>query len=124
VKKEHFDELVESVKQASGIVKNNPVLEKDIERSVVEWAKRRGWWVRKFTSPARRSAPDRIFAYKGRVVFIEFKAHGKKPTPLQAKEHEDMRAAGLDVHVFDDAESAKRRLKEIEDAIEWVPFES
>jgi hypothetical protein len=37
----------------------------------------------------------------GRVVFIEFKAPGKKPTPLQAAWHARLRALGFEVHVID-----------------------
>lgn len=81
--------------------------ERDIEERVCRYARENGWWVRKFTSPGRRSAPDRIFAREGKVIFIEFKAPGKKPTPLQEQEHRRMRAAGLTVYVIDDVETGK-----------------
>ena len=45
-------------------------------------AKKNGWWQRKFKSPGRRSAPDRIYAKQGRVFFIEYKRKGEKPTEL------------------------------------------
>lgn len=64
-------------------------------------AKKNGWWQRKFKSPGRRSAPDRIYAKQGRVFFIEYKRKGEKPTELQAKEHKRMRAAGMTVYVCD-----------------------
>ena len=35
------------------------------------------------------------------MVFIEFKAPGKKPTPLQAAWHDKLRALGFEVHVID-----------------------
>lgn len=81
--------------------------ERDIEDWAVAKARRNGWWVRKFRSQHRRSAPDDIFAKarsdgsKMSPFFIEFKATGEKPTPLQLKEHEDMAAAGLVVYVCD-----------------------
>lgn len=93
---------------------NNPVLEKDIEKSVGAWAERRGWFHRKFKSPGRRSAPDRIFALNGYVLFIEFKAKGKTPTVLQAKEHDEMRAAGLRVYWTDNVADAKDILMDAE----------
>jgi transposase len=37
----------------------------------------------------------------GRATFIEFKAPGKKPTPLQAAWHSRLRALGFEVHVID-----------------------
>lgn len=75
--------------------------ERDIEDWAVRKAREQGWWVRKFTSPNRRSAPDDVFAKRGRVFWIEFKATGEAPTPLQRKEHLEMEAAGLTVYVCD-----------------------
>jgi hypothetical protein len=78
------------------------------ERDIESWAVRKavdaGWYVRKFTTPARRSAPDRIFGKADNVFWIEFKAPGEKPTPLQAAEHGAMRAFGLRVYVCDSRE--------------------
>jgi hypothetical protein len=82
--------------------------ESKIENAVCGYADRKGMWVRKFVSPGRRSAPDRIFGFHGRVFWIEFKAPGKKPTPLQAAEHEKMRKHGLTVYVCDSITSGKK----------------
>lgn len=81
--------------------------EKDIERYSKDLARRQGWWVRKFTSPGHRSAPDDIFAKHGRVFWVEFKATGEKPTPLQEEEHAKMRMAGLTVYWTDCREGFK-----------------
>ncbi len=78
------------------------MLEKEIEQKVRNYARKKGWWVRKFTAPGRKAVPDRIFAKGGTVIFMEFKAPGKKPTKLQEIEHELMRQAGLQVEVVDD----------------------
>lgn len=75
--------------------------ESSIERAANKLAKKQGWWVRKFKSPGRRSAPDDIYAKNGRVFWIEFKRKGEKPTELQAAEHKRMREAGLTVYVCD-----------------------
>ena len=48
-------------------------LEKDIEAKVCLYARDKGMLTYKFTSPARAAVPDRMFIYKGRVFFIEFK---------------------------------------------------
>ena len=77
------------------------ILERDIEKRCADWAKRNGWWTRKFTSPAHRSSPDRIFAKAGVVLFVEFKRAGQKPTPKQAHEHKEMWAYGMNVFVID-----------------------
>jgi len=78
------------------------LLEKDIEGTCVRKAKSRGYWVRKFASPGKRSVPDRIFKrFGGDGFFVEFKAAGKKPTMNQHAEHQAMRDAGWEVHVCD-----------------------
>ena len=77
------------------------MLEKGIEKSCKDHARSIGILSRKFTSPARRSVPDDLFAINGVVFFIEFKRWGQRPTENQLKEHEELRAAGLRVYVVD-----------------------
>ena len=83
------------------------MLEKDIERKACEWARANGWLAFKFTSPSRRSVPDRLFIRAGRVVFIEFKRLGGKLTSGQAREIQRLRAAGAEVYVAYSVEEAK-----------------
>lgn len=80
------------------------MLERDIEHRVVDIAKKHGWLSFKFVSPAQRGVPDRIFMKGGRIVFIEFKALGKKPTDLQDHIIRKMVDAGCEVHVCDSVE--------------------
>ena len=64
-----------------------PQLEKDIEKKIGDFAKQNGCLYLKFTSPARRAVPDRmIITPMGVIGFLEVKAKGKKPTPLQMGE--------------------------------------
>lgn len=78
------------------------MLEKIIERDVVNPAIGAGFFVRKLQWIGRASAPDRVFSHKLRgVVFIEFKKLGKDATWAQSLEHDRMRAAGMEVHVCD-----------------------
>ena len=78
------------------------MVEKDVELALVKRVKEMGGLALKFTSPARRSVPDRLVLLPGgRVVFVECKAPGKRPTVLQAKEHERLRALGFEVVVVD-----------------------
>ena len=81
-------------------------LERDIERRVSELAKKSGWLSFKFVSPAQRGVPDRIFMKDGRIVFIEFKAPGKKLTDLQDHIVRKMVDAGCEVHVCDNVKDA------------------
>ncbi len=88
--------------------KETKMLERDIERKSVEHAKKHGWITYKFTSPQRRSVPDRIFiSPTGIVFFIEFKQKGKKPTKGQDREIEKLCKQGCNVFVFDDVEHTK-----------------
>ena len=50
----------------------------------------------KFTSPMRRSVPDRICLFpKGLVVYVECKSLGEKPTDAQIREANRLRALGF-----------------------------
>ena len=83
------------------------MLEKTIEAALVRRVKALGGLCEKFTSPNRRAVPDRIVTLPGgKIIFIELKAAGKKPTPLQAADHERRRAVGCDVRVIDSMEAA------------------
>jgi len=89
-------------------MKDTNPLEKDIEAKVCAYAKKLGCLVYKFTSPARRSVPDRLFiAPLGVIFFIEFKRHGQKPTPAQQVEIEKMHAKGAQVFVVDSVQTGK-----------------
>jgi hypothetical protein len=84
-------------------MKNPNPLEKDIEKRVCDYAKSLGVLVYKFTSPSRRSVPDRMFITKtGTVFFIEFKRKGEKPTAAQQVEIGKIRKQGGTVYVVDD----------------------
>ena len=93
------------------------LLEKDIQSACVKWARARGWWARKFASPANRSVPDYLFGRDGCTIFAEFKAPGKKATEAQLEEHAAMAAVGLSVHVIDDVTRFKSLFGEWEKQI-------
>jgi hypothetical protein len=91
------------------------VLEKDIQSACVDWARRRGYWARKFSSIAQRSVPDYLFAQHGRPfadklrikLACEFKAPGKTSTAAQIDEQEAMRLAGWFVFECDNVDKFK-----------------
>jgi hypothetical protein len=83
--------------------------ESDIEAYLVARIKAQGGHAYKFTSPARRSVPDRLIVWPGgRICFVECKAPGQRPTPAQAREHDRLRALGCIVHVVDSVEAVAR----------------
>lgn len=92
------------------------MLERDIEKHGNTFAERLGCWQKKFKTPGRRAAPDRIYALNGRVWWIEYKAPGETPTKLQVLEHERMRKHGLRVYVCDSKESARAVIQKEVDA--------
>ena len=85
------------------------MLEKTIEQALVKRVKGLGGLCEKFTSPNRRSVPDRIVGLPdGRIIFVELKAPGKKPTDAQLRDHEKRRLLGCDVRVIDSIEQVNR----------------
>jgi len=81
------------------------MLEKVIEAALVKRVKALGGMAEKFTSPNKRSVPDRIVTLPGGVIiFVELKAPGKLPKPLQQRDHDIRRALGCDVRVIDSIE--------------------
>lgn len=70
------------------------VSEKQIETKGRKWAVDHGWYCRKFTSPAHRSVPDRLFLKDGITVYIEFKKPDNVPTKAQWEEIMEIRAHG------------------------------
>ena len=90
--------------------------EREIERLAVKQAKKAGWESRKLSWIGVSGAPDRLFARRetptrvGRIVFIEFKQLGKKPTLLQADEIKFLKESGAEVYVCDSVESAMEAL--------------
>lgn len=89
------------------------MLERDIERKVCQYAEKNGWLTFKFTSPANRGVPDRLLIRNGQVIFIEFKAKGKKPTALQTKIINKIRQYGCAVYVIDDLDDGRGLIDEL-----------
>lgn len=83
--------------------------ESDIEKYLVYKVKSIKGIAYKFTSPQRRSVPDRIVLLpQGNIYFIELKAPNKKPTILQTLEHERIKSLGFDVIVIDTKEKVNK----------------
>jgi hypothetical protein len=83
-------------------VGNVNMLERDIEKAFVKRVKSLGGMAEKFTSPNRRSVPDRLVTLPdGKIIFVELKRPGGKPTDAQRRDHERRRALGCDVRVID-----------------------
>lgn len=81
--------------------------EAQLERKVVEFCREYKLLTYKFSSPAHRGVPDRIILHHGRALFLELKRPGKKPTKLQERELEELRAVGCTAHWTDSFETAR-----------------
>lgn len=56
----------------------------------------------KFVSPGNDGVPDRLVCFPGgRIVFVELKAPGKKPRPLQLVQIDRLQRLGCEVLVID-----------------------
>ena len=77
--------------------------EKYIEQKLVKAVKNIGGIAPKFTSPGFDGMPDRIVLLPlGSIGFVEVKAPGEKPRPLQLARHELLRRLGFKVYILDD----------------------
>lgn len=81
------------------------MLEKDVEKYLVDRIKKLGGIAYKFTSPARRSVPDRLIILPRKPVeFAECKRPGGDLTVKQKLQIELLRSLGVTVHVIDTKE--------------------
>lgn len=88
--------------------------EKNIEKKLVQAVKAEGGMCPKLVSPGTDGMPDRmVLLPEAHIGFVEVKAPGEKPRPLQVRRHEQLKALGFQVSVLDDPE-------QIPDIIETV----
>lgn len=63
-----------------------PLTEAKIEAKINRFCKKHRIYCRKFKSASQRGVPDRIYAFNRKIVFVELKRPGNKPTALQLRE--------------------------------------
>lgn len=91
--------------------------EKEIEQRLVKAVKARGGMCPKFVSPGLDGMPDRlVLLADGKVGFVEVKAKGKHPRPLQLTRHQQLRRLGFKVYVLDDENDVEVILDDIQTA--------
>ena len=91
--------------------------EKTIEQHLVKAAKNSGGIAPKLVSPGFDGMPDRLVLLPGgKIGFVEVKAPGKEPRPLQVARHGLLRRLGFKVYVLDDPEQIGGILDEIRTA--------
>ena len=88
--------------------------EKEIEKKLTQAVKNMGGICPKFVSPGFDGMPDRIVLLpKGRMAFVEVKAPGERPRPLQMARHRLLRRLGFRVDVLDGVEQIEVILSQI-----------
>ena len=79
--------------------------EKTIEKKLIAETKAIGGIVPKLVSPGFDGMPDRMVLLPGgRIGFVEVKAPGKVPRPLQVARHRLLQELGFQVFVLDTPE--------------------
>ena len=88
--------------------------ERTIEQKLAARARAMGGIAPKFTSPGFDGMPDRLVLLPGgRMGFVELKAPGRKPRPLQLARHRLLRRLGFKVYVIDEINQIDSVLEEI-----------
>jgi hypothetical protein len=89
--------------------------EKEIEKKLIQAVKQAGGICPKLVSPGFDGMPDRmVLLPNGKIGFVEVKATGEKPRPLQFSRHRLLQRLGFLVYVLDDAEQIGGMLDEIQ----------
>lgn len=88
--------------------------EKLTEQKLIRAVKAAGGIAVKLVSPGFDGMPDRLVLFPGaKIAFVEVKAMGCKPRPLQIRRHELLRVLGFLVFVLDDERQIGGILDEI-----------
>lgn len=88
--------------------------EKTVEQKLVSEVKKAGGICPKWVAPGFDGVPDRIVMLPGgRIAFVEVKAPGEKPRPLQAARHELLKRLGFRVYILDEIEEIGGIIDEI-----------
>jgi len=90
------------------------MIEREVERKLVKAVNKHDGICWKFTSPGTAGVPDRIILMKGGIMaFVEVKAPGEKPRPLQLSRHRLLRRLGFKVYVLDNVDDIQMILREV-----------
>ena len=88
--------------------------EKTVEAKLVRAVKAVGGICPKLVCPGTDGMPDRMILFPGgKIGFVEVKAPGEKPRPLQVARHEMLRRLGFKVYVLDDPDEIERTVNEV-----------
>ncbi len=85
-----------------------------IEQALVTQVRKAGGHALKFVTPGLVGVPDRIILSPGgRILFVEVKAPGKKPRPIQSKRIKQLQELGFTVLTIDSLDQIQEVLHAI-----------
>ena len=88
--------------------------EKEIESYLRDRIRRIGGKAYKLVSPGSNGMPDRLVCLPGgRVIFVELKAPGQHPRPMQIYRIGELKQKGFRVEVIDSKEQVDEFVKEL-----------
>ena len=94
------------------------MLEKHVEKKLIKEVKKMGGIAAKFVSQGLDGVPDRLVLLpNGRMAFVELKAKGKRPRPLQRRRIDQFKRLGFACYVIDDPEQIGGVLDEIKNQV-------
>ena len=90
------------MKKLENITRHAEVSEKAIEKYLVEQVKAIGGICLKYSNANMVGYPDRVIClHGGKVVWVELKSKGKKPTKIQTIRQAELACLGHEVYVID-----------------------
>lgn len=89
------------------------IRESAIEQAICRFAKENGVMTYKLASPNDRGKPDRMFMHNGKILFLEMKAPGRVPTPLQHRALRLLTEQGFHAYWVDNVAAGVHWVKEI-----------
>lgn len=90
--------------------------EQKLERRLVDAITAAGGLCWKFTSPGTSGVPDRICVLDGHIAFVELKAPGRTPRPIQQRRINQLKHHGIPVLVIDNQDGIKEVLNALQAA--------
>ncbi len=102
-------------RQIEALTRHSEVSEKEIEKYLAKRAAALGLPCLKYANANAAGYPDRLVLLPdGRVVWVELKSKGRKPTKQQLVRHQELRQAGHTVYVCDSREAVDNVIADIQ----------
>lgn len=108
-------------KSISNLVHHAETSEKVIEQYLCDRMKFLGCLCLKYSNNNETGYPDRLVCLPGgKVMWVELKSKGQKPTKVQCLRHKELKDLGHKVHVIDSKEGVDEVARTV---YEWLLFE-